>query len=448
MDQMTIYNILPVSLQNLACSVKGSMIEKSRYGKEFDEVFSYHMKMEGKTLEEIQEYQVEKLKRLLAHCYEHVPYYRTLFDKISFDPYAFNNLEDMKKLPILTKATVQQHYKEFWADNAEKENLVTIYTGGTTGAGLKMQRTQMENARKWAIWWRYRNRLGISRDMTEARFASQHIVPVSQEKPPYWRKNTSGKVIYFSQYHLSESTVEDYYAELEKEHVEWIHGYASIIARLAYLMERKGLRLQIPHITCGAENLYESQASLIEKILGSRPFQHYGQVECAANFSQYPDGKIRIDEDFCYVEFVKSDERELVVGTNLHDFGMPLLRYSVGDCASLSEEQDGGWRIVNKIDGREVEYVRLKNGRMVSAVAFDDQVFSFLHIGGAQIFQDSLDAIQVHIVPTQGFSEEDENILNGKLKEIVGKEMEIKVNKVEKLMQEKNGKYKLIISRL
>lgn len=66
----------------------------------------------------------------------------------------------------------------------------------------------------------------------------------------------------------------------------------------------------------------------------------------AGNFSQYPDGKIRIDEDFSYVEFVKKDDKNLVEGTTFYNYIMPFVRYSTGDCAELSDKQDGGFRII------------------------------------------------------------------------------------------------------
>lgn len=449
MDKMKIYNKLPIFAQNIACDVEGYRVEKLRYPKDFDRILAHFCSHDKLGLPDVKKAQIKLLRKLLIHCQENVPYYTELFEKIGFNAYNFSDLKQMEELPVLTKADVNRDYDKFLMKGTDESKLLKILTGGTTGASLKLLKSYREEANKWAVWWRYRYRLGITRDMVEARFASNQIVPLEQKRPPYWRKNNPGKVIFFSQYHLNSETVVDYVKELKRQNVTWIHGYASVISNLANLMLEKELRLEVPHITVGAENLYESQRKAIKAAFKTEPYQHYGNTEGAANFSQYPDGKIRIDEDFSYVEFVKKDDKNLVVGTNFYNYIMPFVRYSTGDCAELSDKQDGGFRIISNIIGREGEYVTLRNGTHISAEALDTRIFAYIpRLGGTQIVQNSLDKLDVNIIPLEGFSEADKNLLKGKMVEIIGTDMEINISEVNELEKSKNGKHRLVISKL
>ncbi|MBP3197419.1 MAG: hypothetical protein J6N21_10500, partial [Butyrivibrio sp.] len=201
MDKMKIYNALPIWGQNLACCFEGHRIEKARYPEHFDDLLRTFQSHDSMSLDEVQRFQIDKLRKLLLHCQENVPYYKDLFKHIGFNAENFSSLNQMRELPILTKADVNKEYDKFLSKGVNEKDCLVIYTGGTTGASLKELKSNEEEAYKWAVWWRYRYRLGITRDTVEARFASNQVVPLNQFKPPYWRENKPGKVVMYSQYH-------------------------------------------------------------------------------------------------------------------------------------------------------------------------------------------------------------------------------------------------------
>src|SRR6266850_3388582 len=68
-------------------------------------------------LDRLIEYQVSKLRVMLRHCAEHVPYYRQLFRQIGFDPEGFRALSDLRALPLLERDTISSRLTDFLADN-------------------------------------------------------------------------------------------------------------------------------------------------------------------------------------------------------------------------------------------------------------------------------------------------------------------------------------------
>ena len=105
----------------------------------------------------------------------------------------------------------------------------------------------------------------------------------------------------------------------------------------------------------------EDLSKLIEKYKKSVTFLKQ-ENEGAANFSQGLDGTIRVDEDFCYVEFIANETDCSIVGTPLHYYRMPLIRYSTVYYAELSDKQDGKFRILTSLHLRGSEFVTTNQG--------------------------------------------------------------------------------------
>ncbi len=111
------------------------------------------------------------------------------------------------------------------------------------------------------------------------------------------------------------------------------------------------------------------QVEVMERAFGVRPIQHYGMAEAVANISECPRGSLHVDEDFACVEFVGEDSQPHVIGTNLSNYATPLLRYDAQDMVCVGDRRcDCGLpgRVLESIDGRQEDYVVLKNGGRVS----------------------------------------------------------------------------------
>lgn len=102
----------------------------------FIEMYELLVKADYMTLEEKKTIQTENLKKVLQHAYEHTEYYHALFDKYDFNPYKIMCVEDLKKLPVLTKETLINNLDKIAADDIE--DVYSVATGGTTGKPVKV----------------------------------------------------------------------------------------------------------------------------------------------------------------------------------------------------------------------------------------------------------------------------------------------------------------------
>lgn len=445
MDKMVIYNRLPVFAQNLACCYEGWKIKRTRYSKEFWKYLAEYEARANWSYEQLCDFRDARLRRMIHHCYETVPYYTKLFNDGGINPDSIKTLDDIKVLPVLTKDIVKNKFNDFISTSVPSKGVKTFHTSGTTGSGFIFKTTEDALREQWAVWWRYRRRLGIKFDAWCALFGGRSVVPVDRSISPFYRINAPCRQIYFSTYHMNDMNMQSYIDSLNKYKLEWIHGYPSAIALLAEYILVKNItqKHKVQFVTTGAENLLEQQKEKIYSAFGVMPYQHYGMAEGVANFSQDTYRKMYVDEDYAAVEFMGKNDGTEVIGTTLTNYAMPLLRYKVGDLASIHSTADG--REITSVDGRNEDYVILPDGARVGRL---DHIFKdMVNVKEAQIIQREVGKIEVRIVKGTEYTERDETTLIQEI-QIRLHNMKVVINYVDKIPRTKNGKLRFVVSEI
>ena len=93
----------------------------------------YQKEIETMPVEEIKKLQSEKLCKQVKHVYENVPYYRDLMDKKGVKPEDIHGIEDLHKLPFLTKSDLRDAYPYGLLAKPLKDCVRIQSTSGTTG---------------------------------------------------------------------------------------------------------------------------------------------------------------------------------------------------------------------------------------------------------------------------------------------------------------------------
>ncbi|MFG0331818.1 MAG: hypothetical protein ACF8TS_00525, partial [Maioricimonas sp. JB049] len=307
MDLEQLYLRLPTGLQNVVVSAQGYRIQRTRYGRAFEEQLAGYESRSSWDCEQVQAYRDQRLQAFVRHAVATVPYYRDLFARMHLKADDIRSLDDLEQLPVLTKQTVQEQVQRFRSETYAGQSLQMHHTSGSTGAGLQFPVTLESQHEQWAVWWRYRRWHGLQRDEWCLYFGGRSVVPLSQRRPPYWRTNRPGRQLMFSAYHLSDQTIAGYLAEMQRSGARWIHGYPSVVTFVAEQALRLGLRLPVRWITTGAESLLPHQKQIVKRAFGVEPIEHYGMAEGVANISQCPHGGLHVDEDYSAVEFLPGE---------------------------------------------------------------------------------------------------------------------------------------------
>ncbi len=447
MDKMKIYNKLPVFLQNAACYYEGLRIKKSRYNKKFWDLLADYESRNSWTYEQLCEYRDNKLRQIVKYCYEFVPYYKRLFNDLGINFESIKTLEDLCVLPILTKQIVKDNFDDFISTDIPRSKMILLHTSGTTGSGFKFYTTNESINEQWAVWWRYRRKLGIEYDSWCALLGGRSVVPVTTTTPPFYRMNTPCKQVYFSTYHMNDNNMKSYIAELEKRKLQWIHGYPSAINLLADYIISHDIKLSnFPEfITIGAENLLPTQVEKIYSAFKVLPYQHYGLSEGTANFSHNRNRDMYVDEDFAAVEFIaqNGDQGCEVIGTSLSNYAMPLLRYRTGDIARVEYTPNG--RLIKVIDGRNEDYLVLSNGTKIGRL---DHIFKdIVNVKEAQIVQKQKEEVILRVVKNKNYTKVDEDMIHKEASQRL-KGVNLTIEYVENIPRSSSGKLRFVISEL
>jgi len=449
-----LYERLPVWGQNVACSLAGARMRWQRYGGEFEDAVRLLSESERWSLEEQQAYQDERLRETIRMAYDSVPYYRETFDRLKLKPDDIRTSADLSKLPVLDKATVRLRYRDLIA-RGRHGKIFYSHTGGTTGTALNLAHVATTQRWQWAVWWRHRSRFGARLSDSFIVFAGRNVVPLWQLQPPFWRRNLAMHQTYISIHHMTRANMAPLVDYLQRRKVHYYSGYPSGLYLLAsYLLENE-IRLRYPPraIFTGAETLLPHQRSALEAAIGGEVADQYGASEQCGNISECEHHRYHVDMEFGVVELLPLpgvDGKASIVCTGLRNPVMPLIRYDIGDVATVGEQSPcscgRSTPTVDFIDGRIESYVITPDGRRLGRLDF---LFKETQtIVEAQLIQDRLDHVAVRLVVTPAYCAKDEVRLLEHMRAYLGQRIGIEIERVPEIPKEQNGKFRQIVSHV
>jgi len=127
----------------------------------FRETYKFLQESQWWSNEQLEEYQLEQLSKLLHHAYENVPY-RRVFDERGLKPKDIQDFKDLQQLPYLTKEDVRANFNDLIARNIPKEQMEYVTTGGTSGKTLGFYIEKKTHSIRMAFEWREWNWMGYN----------------------------------------------------------------------------------------------------------------------------------------------------------------------------------------------------------------------------------------------------------------------------------------------
>lgn len=455
--QKFIYSHLPARLRDLAATWYGIKTYPTRHGPHFHEYLAHLKQNERLPDEELEKIQLRKLKLLVRHACDNVPYYRDLFRGQDLDPGDIGSLADLARIPLLSKESVRTNQVGLLTEGARRDRMVCVHTSGTTGKPLDLFQSRDLFQEEYAFWWFHRSWAGIGLGDRMATIAGHPVAPPEQDRPPFWVRNYRENQMLFSSYHLSRQNLGYYCRALEDFQPKLIHGYPSSIYLVALHLNDKGIETVRPKgVFTSSETLLEHQRAEIERAFGCRAFSYYGNAERAGYIGECEEGNLHALAEHSIVEFVGEDGEPVVPGqqgrlvcTNINNVTMPLIRYATGDVAIPLPADEKcpcgrGGRLVRSLVGRVEDYVVTPEGAYVGRL---DHIFKGVeNVREAQLFQPNREKLVVRIVKDTGFSGRDEQTLMANARERLGQTIVIAFDYVDRIERTATGKFKFIVS--
>ncbi len=417
--------------------------------------------------EQQRQYQEHLLRNVVTHAYLHVPYYRTLFDKARLKPSDIRSLEHLEKIPILTKKTVRDKFKLLQADNSRKYSPRVVCTSGTTGQRLQFFVDKPSNVLEFVYYWRYWNWAGYRLGDCFCEFSSVFFLQTQDKgsRLVYFQRMTNRLLLNSST--ITPSRVDTYVAAIRKHRPKFLKSLPSVLYYFSLSLREKGIDdICFKAVFSTGEILRPRVRTFVSEIFRCKVYNSYGHMERTVAISECPAGGLHINPDYGVSELIRQNEfrsaqpgdgststvSAKIVGTSLHNYSMPLLRYEVGDLVKLDTGKhcpcNRKFPLVNSIEGRHSEVIITPQGGVVTgAFLIFEEIDEIL---AGQIVQESIAELQLKVVTTRRFSSLHEAALIAALRKLTGSGMTIVLERYEYMdsLMHDGGKFRTVVSKL
>lgn len=455
----TIYHKSPLILQTFFLNAKALELYVERYGRKFWKLSEEFDRNQWLSLCELEAYQNERLKVLIRHAYHHVPYYNELMKRLKLMPSDFKSKTDLHKLPILKKDDVKRYAKRLVSTKYPRFLLRHGHTSGTTGSPLDFYYDIGICVVHHVVDWRQKYWARLKFRQPYASLVGRLIVPIQQQRPPFWRYNYLNNQLFLSSFHLKQDNIQFYFDELTRRNIQAIEGYPSALYILALYLKSTGQTFPMQTVLTLSETLFDYQREAIEAAFNCKIFDHYGMAErvvFASECDRHTGHHLNLDYGITELldgnnEPVRDGKLGKIVATGLHNFAMPFIRYETSDASASKTGMCAcgrGFPLIEDVTTKYESIVTLPDGRLISPSVLTHPFKPMHNIAESQIVQESLDQLIVKIVKRDGYSERDEIALLTAFDERLGNQMKIRVEYVNAIPRTRNGKFRWVISKI
>lgn len=270
----------------------------------------------------------------------------------------------------------------------------------------------------------------------------------------------------YSWYFISTlNDIEDTISKLEQLQPDLLLCYPSHLKEIAHSLSARVIeRIRPKAIWVGSEMSTPDERGYLADRFGCPVYDEYATEELTLVAAQCKEKRYHLFEDISYVEIIGSEDGQPVrpnvqgevVGTYLHNFIMPFIRYRQDDYATLGDETcpcGRTFRTLNAIIGRKNDSFLLPSGRVLSSGYLLDAAYSLLldlkaDIADFCMVQERKDYILLEVIPGERLSYETEEKIRTHLERLIGEPVILEVKQVRKLYRTEAGKRNPIISKV
>ena len=408
--------------------------------------------------ERIEQLQVARLRELLVQAASHVPYWRELFRSIEFEPQGVKSVDDLRRLPLLTKADIRADVERMKSDRAQ--GLARFNTGGSSGEPLVFfigrERVSHDVAAKWRAtrWW------DVDIGDPEIVVWGSPIELGAQDRVRALRDRLLRTTL-LPAFEMSEAKLDSFVATIREARPKMLFGYPSSLALIAEHAEKRGiamddLGIKVAFVT--SERLYDHQRQRMQHVFGCRVANGYGGRDAGFIAHECPQGGMHINAEDIIVETVGADgspvaagEAGEIVTTHLATRDFPFIRYRTGDVGVLEDRVCScgrGLPLLKEIQGRSTDFVVAHDGTVMHGLALVYVLRDLPGIRAFKIVQESLDRTRVLVEPADDFQAGSVTVIESGLRNRLGQAVRVDVELVSLIEPENSGKFRYVISKV
>jgi len=400
----------------------------------------------------------KRLNLIVRHAAATSPFYRRRFDAAGIDPAAVRNMGDLAALPLLTKTDVREHLDEIVSDRYRRCDLVPAKTGGSTGVALHVYCDARGVERRngaallvdtWSGWHLGQSMAAIWGNPPEPMTLRNRL-----------RRALKDRVIFLDTMKLDESAVRVFAEQWRSAKPGLLFGHAHSIFLLAEMVEAMGIVLRPDGVVTTSMMLLQPEREVIERVFDRPVTNRYGceEVSLIACECERHAG-MHINAEHVAVEILRPDGTSCAPGedgrlviTEFVNFGMPMLRYEVGDRGVWHDRPCACGRphsLLRAVTGRVADFLVAADGSRVAGISLIENTLTrYPGIGQLQVVQDEVSRLTVNLVRANGWHDGTVDLLTSFFRDALGADLQLDVVYVDRIPREANGKYRFSICRV
>lgn len=408
--------------------------------------------------DKIRQLQEKKLKCLIKHAYDTVPYYRNVFRANKLNPSEIRSVKDLAKLPILTRSETLDRFNSLISNEYPKRKMLHGATGGSTGRPIRFITTK-EN-RAWSMAARYLAWRWAGYEIGD-RYAYVWGIPLDKPALESLKEKFQGKIknrIYLAAFKASEKTMKKFVDKMKDFNPKVIYGYSQSVYLLAKFIEERAIQgVHVQSVIIDSMSLFPYEVETIERVFGCRVWWNYHDrengtfgSECSEHAGYHLFAQNSIFEFIEKGEEVAPGEVGSIVVTDLTNYAMPFIRYEVGDAGVQPNEPCAcgrGLPVMKELLGRTSEILVSKTGEFLILPFYEYRhLFDVTKIRQYQIVQENPTKLTVKIIPSKGYAAQDAEVMRKVILSLMG-DMEIEIEIVDKIPSSDSGKRKVTLRK-
>lgn len=369
--------------------------------------------------EQVLAIQTKKLKNILWHAVNYVPYYKSLNIKIDFENFSLNELQ---KFPIMSKQIMQYEYKNFISEKYNYNKLQFKSTSGSSGMPFKIAKSYYSDAIEYCTMLRAWSMIeGNDYNFRDPCIVLRSFSPKPNE--PLYKQDKILNYWFLSPYDINQKNLNLYLDVFKKSKAKLLRGYPSSIYILTLLLKENNIRIpQIKTLFTSSENLLPQYKKVIEDYWQLPLIDWYGQNERTVTVQKCAYGNYHNNDEYGIVEL---DDNNQIIATSLNNDVMPLIRYATNDIAIPTQVTScacgRGLSIpFTGIDGRADDLLMKDDGTVMATVNIYNAMEKFQDVKQFKIIQEADKSVQLYLSENKPLTNEYINKIEQELYQRLG----------------------------
>jgi phenylacetate-CoA ligase len=406
---------------------------------------------------------MKHLRDLLRHAVAFVPYYREMPQAVAAAQRETLDMPSLRRLPLLTRKIAQERKHALTALHVPLEHgkTIKVQSSGSTGVPVETLITELAGAWNRALLlrghlWafdRFDTRLAVIRRYRKGTADFPEGLSERVWHDELTLPFTSGSFVGLN----TGSSVTEQVDWLNRMQPTVLFTYPTQLAALASAAERGDLKLtHLSRVMTISESLDDVVREQVRKVLGVEIFDVYSANETGAIALQCPDGDgYHVQSEAMIVEVLdergepcRPGETGRVVLTLLHSYAFPLIRYDIGDLATVGEPCRCGRGLprLTRILGRQRNMMIGPNGERFRPSLGWRRIQEMGPIQQGQFVQLAVGRLEAKLVVQRPLTAEEEAKVSDHLKSRMPQLTEVVFTYVTELPRSESGKYEDFIS--